>query len=279
MVTASSSDSSASNAVVTDSVSLCLRGFSGRGHEHLIECQPGKVSLISKIPSNDSYRKALCELRDVEKVFLSLGSAPVSEDRVFQINDEFEWSNFRTVAEVVSSYVDQDSDLESLVEAGLEKRQGEAPENLSLLDTVRLALVCAFSNDAEVIHIDFEGLNFASSEEQTVAALMLEKISGSSKIVVATGLEQVPESWSQSPLVSVKGSSHQGNRLIDKAKTSASREESASAEQSSARSTKRSKRSSTLTKVDKRSRFTRIFGSLKSLKLPSRKSNKSALDD
>ncbi len=280
MGSVSSGDSSTTSATVVEELSLCLRGFSGRGDEHLVECLQGKISFLSKIPSNASYRKALCELRDVEKVFLSLGKYPVSAEKVFQINQEFECLEFQTVSEVVTHWVGECQDLEKMVEAGLENDPIVSPDSLSLADKLRLSLVCAFASDLEVLHVDFEGIELGVSEAEVVANLMIESTPSSGKVVVVTGLEQIPEPWLQSANVSIKGSANRNSSIIEKAK-SPSVSEGSSVEKRlvSSRAKRKSSRTSTLTKVEKISSFSRVVSKLKFLKLPSRKSSGNVLDD
>ncbi len=280
MVNVNSGDSSTTNGLGAEELSLCLRGFSGRGDEHLIECVPGKISLLSKIPSNASYRKALCELRDVEKVFLSLGKYPISTEKVFQIDRDFTCLEFPTVSEVLTNWVSERQDLEKLVEAGLENDLMAAPDSLSLAEKLRLSLVCAFASEVEVIHVDFEAVELGASEAEDIASLMVARTSNSGKVVVVTGLEQVPEPWLHNASVSIKGSSKRSSSLIAKAQTP-SVGEGRRVEKTlvSSRPKRKSSRTSTLTKVEKTSAFSRVVSKLKFLKLPSRKSSGSALDD
>jgi len=199
------------NPTVND---LTLRSLLPSGGENQIVCSAGEVTVLSNMPGMDELRTALLEWRELDNVIIQFGSKPLSGQDVFQVTEYLSFEHNSALEELISYGVEPEIAFNLLFQIGLEVESAQPIENLSKLQSWRLKILCGLKSDSRVNHIDFFGFRLPEQCLEVVCEEIRQGAQKEGKIVIVTGLDNVPKCLRNASNVRIQGSGKAGELLL-----------------------------------------------------------------
>ncbi len=187
---------------------LMLRQLSkGGDFIRSVQCDGGKINVIHGEAGNglQPFRDALLGRNGPIPVSMRYGDRELLSSEVYAVGlAHYLWTenSVRDVLRIAGAPVGDIGPL--LTSFGLEDCSELSPSSLGTDKIRRLAIACAFFSQAKVLLFDRPFAPITKNFCDRLALLLLDLVRDSTRIVVVTGLEKVPNSWKGSPLIRVE---------------------------------------------------------------------------
>ena len=200
-----------SNQVVSE---LVLKSLLPCGGEKEIVCNPGEVTVLPNMSDMDDLRAALFECGHLESMLLQLGAKPLNGEDVYRVSEPFSFQHSTALEELSSYGVPAETAFNLLSRIGSETDSAKPIEELSTLQKWRLKILCALKSSSKVNHFDFVSFNLPEQVLELVCEEIRKGSLDESKVVIVTGLEDIPKCWRNASNVRIQGTGRAGELLL-----------------------------------------------------------------
>ncbi len=193
-----------------DSPNLVLRAH-GENGDFLgaVTCPAEQITVLVTAgnETNQVFRNALLAHGDSGRVAMRLGERVLQASEIYvSTRADYIWRS-ESVAKALAQAGYSENAIKTIAERlALKEHLEVAPANLKKADLRGLVIACAFRSRSRVLLFDKPFAELEPKAANFLAEFMAEGAKLGRRIVVATGVDKVPASWKDSPLVSVQGS-------------------------------------------------------------------------
>lgn len=193
-----------------DRCDIVLRQLTeGDAFSRTIKCRPGSITVIPSgkgAEAYDPFRVALHGRKVEPEVTIRIGSHRVHPSEIHTVNGAEAIRPGMTVEDVLHTVgVPEDSFRDLVDSLGLDIWLEELTERIPSQIVARLAITCALYSRSRIVYVDTPFNDVGSEWAPALANFMLQSVSGTTRVLIVTGVETIPRLWKASPFVDYAG--------------------------------------------------------------------------